>query len=521
MSLADAYVERYAARPTARLLILAAAFLAIFAASWPIVVSFDLWVLKDRGSFLNLDYLVDQHLRIGVDAYYSYGLLPVLVQRVLFAAFGRGYWPIVGCTVATLLLNAVLWARVAAHLPDRKVGLVAGVALSPILICVNYNLPYAFVDLTIMFALLFVLERRLDLAMAVSALGWLSVPSLPLVLTGLLFVLIVAEWWLGGERSPAVLARRLGPGIGTFVVAVALLGAVFGTRSVLATVLPISGAAHYRSVHYGLGQLFVFLHPGGHRLTYYYLSDRAGWWITSTLALFVLSIWAARDIVRERSLDPRKTVILLCGIVQAVFIFVAYGSASAHVIYDPVLALGVLLGLCCLPLKTVEGPLLAAFLGLAVLGDWAQVRQTVSAWRQTQPASETLGLYAAPAWTREWVDVLARSATQRLLLLSYATGAHHYFPTVETADSWFLQPGQMLPADETRLLAKVRRADVIVQDLTSPTAYVDDDADIQKELASRCMTKATASFRIWTRGPIGVNGEALTASGNCAEHRER
>jgi len=384
MSLADGFAARYASRPNVRLLLIAGAFLVIFAASWPIVLSFDLWVFKDRASFLNLDYLLDEHFELGVDAGYSYGLLPVLVQHLVFAVFGRGYWPMIGCTVGALLLGAVFWARLVGHLPDAKVGLVAVLALAPILLWVNPNFPYSLVLLSILFALLFVLERRLDLAMAVSVLGWLSVPSLPLVLTALLFLLIVVQWWLDGERSAAVLARQLGPGVVTFVVAAALLAVVFGARSLLATVLPIRGAAMYKSVHYGLPQILVFLHPGGERPTYC-LSNRAGWWIASTLAIFAFSAWAAWRSLRERSLEPRRTVILLCGLLHAFFVFVAYGPSTQHVIYDPLLALGVLLGLCFVPLGAHGRSLLAVFLGLAVLGDWAQVRETETAWRQTAP----------------------------------------------------------------------------------------------------------------------------------------
>ena len=506
MSVGDGVAARYAARPVARCLTIGAVFLAIFVASWPIVLSFDLWVLKDRSSFLNLDYLIDQHLAVGVDVAYSYGLLPVLLQRLVFEVFGRGYWPMIGWTVVTLVAKAAFWARLIGRLPDAKVGLVAVIALSPILLWVNPNFPYSIVELSILFAILAVLEERLDLAMPISVLGWWSVPSLPLALTALLFLLIVAVWWLGGERAPAVLARRLAPGIGSFVALAALLAAVFGTKSMLATVLPISGAAHYRAVHYGGQSLLTFLHPGGHRLSTYFLTNRAGWWIASTLALLVFSLWAARDMARERSLEPHKTAILLCGILHAVFIFVAPGSDQQHVIYDPVLALGVLLGLTLLPLGTLERPFLVGFLAIAVLGNWAQLSATASAWKQTERGSDSAGLYAQPGWAREWDDVLARSATQRLLLLSYATGAHHYFPTVETADSWILQPGQMLPADEARLVAKVRLADVIVQDMTSPTTFVDDDADVQADLATRCMASSTAYFKIWTRGPCPKAG---------------
>src|SRR5262245_49171683 len=38
-------------------------FLGLLVLSWPIVFSFDLWIFKDRGQFLNLDYLLDKQFR--------------------------------------------------------------------------------------------------------------------------------------------------------------------------------------------------------------------------------------------------------------------------------------------------------------------------------------------------------------------------------------------------------------------------------------------------------------------------
>ena len=52
-------------RPRTRVASILGMFAAIYLLSWPVVFSLDLWILKDRGSFLNLDYLLDQHLRLG------------------------------------------------------------------------------------------------------------------------------------------------------------------------------------------------------------------------------------------------------------------------------------------------------------------------------------------------------------------------------------------------------------------------------------------------------------------------
>src|SRR5580765_3424911 len=180
-----------------RFCIVVSAFTLLFLASWPVVFSLDLWAFADRGSLLNLDYLLDQHLRLGVDTFYSYGLLPVLLQHGLFAVFGRGYWPMVGSTVAVMLLMALRRARLLRYVNSRWLCLAAVVVLTPTILWVNPNFPYSLVDLSMMYALLLVLEGRTDLALAVSAIGCFSVPSLPLALTAMLALLIVLEWRMG------------------------------------------------------------------------------------------------------------------------------------------------------------------------------------------------------------------------------------------------------------------------------------------------------------------------------------
>ena len=96
--------------------LIAMAFLALELLSWPILFSFDLWVLYDRGSLLNLDYLWSDGLRPGVDTYYSYGLLPVALQHLAFV-FGRGYWPIIACNAVAMAAIAFTLSALLRRLP--------------------------------------------------------------------------------------------------------------------------------------------------------------------------------------------------------------------------------------------------------------------------------------------------------------------------------------------------------------------------------------------------------------------
>jgi hypothetical protein len=155
--------------------------------------------------------------------------LPMLARTLVYYAVVAGFW--------TLLL---------ARLPHERIWFFADIALVLILLLVNPNFPNCLVVFSMSFALLLVLEGRSDLAFAVSAIGAVSVPSRPIVLAGLLFLLIVIEWRVGKDHSLRALFRRLVPGRFAFLLPEGLLTVVFGWRSVLATMLPLQGAQFYK-----------------------------------------------------------------------------------------------------------------------------------------------------------------------------------------------------------------------------------------------------------------------------------
>jgi len=479
------------------------AFAAIYLVSWPIVFSFDLWILKDRGSFLNLDYLLHQHFRLGVDTFYSYGLLPVSIQHWLFVIFGRGYWPLLGCAIATIVLMAVFCALLLRYLPSEPVWLLAMLAMSRILNPVNPNLPYSLVQLSLLFALLFVLLGRLDIGLAISAIGCWSVPSLPLVMTAALVAFLFLDWLSKPSRSVLILIRSLAPGVLTYCALAFLFAWQFGWASVLATAMPLAGMRFYKQVHYGSGQaLMEFLHPWGYNsfhYLFYLLFTPAGWWVMSTLSLTVFAILAVRRMLIRRALDSRDMTIILCALIQVVFVCIAYGAPHQHFLFDPILVVGMLLGLSVLTKGNTRRVLLTLFLGLGIAGQSTLAHAAWQSWKEIKSPTATANLYANASWVDEWKKILDLSTHQNLLLFSYSTGAHHYFPSVHSPDIWTLQEGQLLPADKVRLMNQLDNSDVVVLDLTSPTGLVDTDADIQRHLHSLCLTQSTAYFQIWQR----------------------
>ena len=491
-------------RPAVLGVVLLAAFAALFLLSWPTVFSFALWVLYDRGNLLNVDYLMADGMRPGIDFFYSYGLLPLAVQRAAFALGGRGYAPMLAITVIAMPPMALIWAALFRRLPPSWPWLLAVLCVVPMLLWVNPNLPYTLVLLSMLGALALVAAGRLPWALAAAAVGCWSVPSLPLVLSALLAALIIIDWWTApGRRSGAALLRMLLPGALTWAGTGAALALLFGWAPVAATALPFAGAHFYAEKGYGWANLHEFLSPAGAGLRWY-LFTRSGWWMASTVLLFGLAAWRLAVMLRARAVDPAGAVVALLAALHAAFVFVAPGPQAQHLIYDPLLAGGVLLGLALLPRGAARGALLAGYCALALTGSAWQVRDTWRSWRDEVPRPETAGLYATADFAAHWRKLLDLAARRDVLMLTYATGVHHYFPAVHGPRIWVLEVGQLLPQDEARVIAQIKAAQTVATYPDSP--YLARDATMRAALGrAMCPIGSDAFLTIWQRrGPDGA-----------------
>jgi hypothetical protein len=484
----------------------------LFALCWPTERSFDLWVFKDRGSFLHLDVLLDQRRRIGVDSFYIYGLLPVALQRGLFAAFGRGPLPIMGCHLAYILLTAAAWTSIVQKLSRPRLWTVLVMVMVAIAAWVNPNLPYVFVQLSLLYSVACVLRERYALAIAISAVGCWSVPTVTLIASALLVAIACLAWFANSDRSSRSLVILLAPGAAAYVGLGSLFIGVFGIQSVVATALPFQGMAFYKTIDFGMfTTLKSFLFPEaylGDSPWRYYLCDRATWWVIGVVLLTGLALYGAVRMVRARRLDPGHLAVLFCAIVHAVFVLLAYGTPPQHIIYDPIIMAGVIIGLDKLPPTAWRSVLIAVFLGTGALSQLNQASFNYFLWRTTRPSDRTAGFYAPADMIDDWSRIVELSKTQRMLMLSYSTGIKDYFPTIDNADVWTLQAGEIFEGERQQLLVKMRDAQVIVEDLSGPTGLFETDRDIVRELGHLCLVGKNSSFVTWQR-PV----EAATCPG--------
>jgi len=374
------------------------------------------------------------------------------------------------------------------------------------MIWVNPNFPYSLVQLSMLFALWLVLERRFAAALAVSMVGCLSVPSLTLVLSFFIFLLIIANWWTESDRKFGTLVRQIAPGILAYLAGASLLAAVFGLPSFVASALPLLGMQFYKAVHYGtIGALLEFLHPSGQSVKYlilYCAGTPVTWWTLATLLLFYFGLRSAKAVWREKKIQPKDGVVLICAALQAIFAFHGYGVPGQEIVYSPWLLAAVLVGASQLPNEMFRKGVVLVLAVVGLLGTAGQARRTLLDWKISVRNADTANFYAHADWARDWSGVLRLSREHKLFLFSYGTGQHHYFPSVQSPNVWFVRTGQMFPGDKQRVLSQLQGAEIVVEDLGGATSFIDYDPDVQQLLNQLCLTDVSANFPIWRRASL-------------------
>ncbi len=103
----------------------------------------------------------------------------------------------------------------------------------------------------LVYSLWLALKGRLRLALVLAGLAALAIPSLPIILIGLLSVTIVLEWWQTPQRTFRNLTAQFAPAVIVYVLGVLTFVVIFGWRSALPSLLPTQGMALYHAMNYG------------------------------------------------------------------------------------------------------------------------------------------------------------------------------------------------------------------------------------------------------------------------------
>jgi hypothetical protein len=485
---------------------------AVRAVFWlPSELSFRNFAFWDLGSFQHLDRLIGQGLRPGVDFGYTYGLLPVLIQHLFFAAFGSSHWTTLGMLVLYLLSMLTFWTLLTREIGQSwaNFGILLGLA-DMMIFFVPWppTLAHIMMKVFIAFSFYFILKQRLSLALSFAALGALSVPSLAIALGGLITLIIAWEWWRSPGRTLRGLVTQFAPAAALYAGCVLLLTTFFGWRSVWPSLLPTGGARHYRAMKFGIfGQGRYFLHPPGAHLGYYLLTP-AGIWICCSGLLVVLGCLAALKIAKTSSLTGRSLLIVVCCAFHLIFVFVAYGNYLSYELFSFVLTAGILLGVSSWTNRNLRIAVSNLVLVFGMLSQFSGIKEEMQTWRTESTSPDTAFLYAPNDLQPEWKSVLSVAKNRRVFLLSYGNGVDSYYPGIGTPQSWFLLPALPLPPEDSYVLQQIRAADVVIEETEVATQYIDHNKEWQAALADFPVKVSGRYFRIWIKDPA-VGSELL------------
>jgi hypothetical protein len=482
---------------------------------WPMALAFVNFAFRDTGSFRYVNHLLDLGLRPSVDFGFSYGMLGLMVQRINFAVFGAGHWTTLGFTGVFLATMVIFWWLLAREFDFSWSNFAILLGLYEMIVGLQFSGPTPAHELQralLVYSLWLTLKGRLRLALVLACLAALAIPSLPIILIGLLSVTIVLEWWQTPQREFRSLLTQFAPAVVVYVVGVLTFVVVFGWRSALPSLLPTQGMALYRAMNYGffanygLGSGRSFWYPE-HPTFAYYLYTKAGIWLFCSALLVVFGVVSLVQMIRNRRASGTPLFIFLCCALHLFFIFRAFGGPFSSVYYEFILVAGVLVGVAALTNGRLRVVLSCLILVFGLLSNRNELGNRRFPWKAWHRSAETAGLYAPDDLHREWAPILKLADSRNLLLLSYGTGASTDFPQVKTPRSWFLLRGIVLPQEDTYVLDQIKNSDVVVEYTSAPTLYIDENAAWQAALAQYPVRLKGTNFRIWMRN--AADGDAL------------
>jgi hypothetical protein len=482
---------------------------------WPMAVAFQNFAFKDTGSFRYVNTLLDMGLRPSVDFGFSYGMLGLLAQKIDFAVFGAGHWTTLGFTGVYLATMLIFWWLLAREFGFSWLNFALLLGLYEMIVGLQFSGPTPAHELQralLVYSLLCVLKGRLRLALVLAVLAALAIPSLPIILIGLLSVTIVLEWWQTPKRELRNLAAQFAPAIIVYVLGILTFVVIFGWRSALSSLLPTQGMAMYHAMNfgffakYGLGSGRTFWYPRDPSITFY-LYTKAGIWLFCSALLLVFGVVSFVQMIRTRKANGTPLFIFLCCALHLFFIFYAFGGPFSSVYYEFILVAGVLAGVVALTDGRLRVVLSCLILFFGLLSNHNEVGSRRFPWKTWHRSAETAGLYAPDDFKREWTPIVRIANSHELLLLAYGTGVSTDFPQVKTARSWFLYPGLVLPAEDAYVLDQIEKSNVVVEYIDAPSLYIDENVAWKAALAQFPVRLKGTHFRVWMRN--AADGDAL------------
>ncbi len=432
---------------------------AYAAAKWPHQMFLDRYAFEEPGATLTADWLVAEGWLPGRDFNYLYGLLTLLVGRVVFGVFGGtpGVY-----AVATSLMAVGIAASLAHLASTWKAPLPAQVFL---ILALPFaidrfpplNLAHSLEALLLAVALVLHSRGQVSWALAAAAMAVLTKPALGYVYGLVLLGQLAYQQYRGGWHVRTV-GHALGPAVVTSACLLLLLSACFSVESLLRSLLPFPAGEVYRRENFGFfrGEGQFFWRPPGANYRYY-LGTAAGFWLAGTVYLILIALGAW--VRREYRAFPVFPIVITCALLHLVFILVGFSNGWAWTYYSHLLVAGI-------AASAAWGrwtSRLVLFLGLAAaLGQYAVWRDIGKKWGEYQRSAACAGLYAPPPVAEDWQRLRDLGRQRRVFVLNYLGAAFLLAPELDSTRAWCLYWWMATPREMEDTLSRLRQAEVVV-----------------------------------------------------------
>jgi hypothetical protein len=432
---------------------------ALYISQWPLLYNFNKFAFWDWGGYLVAHYLLNQGYTPVTGFGWQYGLLPLLLQEIGFH-FAEA-------TPASFLFLSLLCALgftiAVARFANRESGL-AGQTLMllslPFIVALGSDLPHALEPAFLSLGLLWQAKGNRAGALAFATAACFTKPVMAYLYGFILLVFLIADLHRRGRLTWQNIARSLLPALCTGLCLIVVLGIAFSWRALLTSLLPLSGAHAYRLLHYGwtgiARELFYF--PGVRPA--YYIGTPVGFLVLATIYLLVALAVASWRIWQGRLRAPDNyEIVLTCTLLHLGFVGLFYGTAASWTYYAYILVMGVAATAIWTP---TASRLVWALCVFAALGNYSQLKSSITGWRNMKRSPVTGGLYALPAESSEWAHVTALSDHNSPALFTWDGGASVLFPWLRKPVSAFMVPGIATSNEIRQEVRQLRSAKTLI-----------------------------------------------------------
>jgi hypothetical protein len=460
----------------------------------PRIAGWTFFSFFDPGTALKGDLLISMGMKPAIDFGYTHGLASLVVAHWGFVLLGRTPAAFLIMTGAMEILMAAAIARFASAMRLSRAALVFLFFALPVAIMPCYlTLTHPLEALLLLWAIAEQASGQRERALALCTACLFVKPSMGYVY-GLLLVIWTLRDWVGHERSATGLWRRTAPAIGTGLLMASAMIWRFGLKSLLLTIVPITGMRTYHDTHFGFfsGSGLRFWSPAYHPWYYYIITPAGIWLMMSIILLWVLLVQGlqrgensacttAAEALQQHTSNHRQSrrlfvpgglagqwvrspdyffeTALSIALMHIAFVLGFYGWKYAWEYYSylPVLFTALVISRC--GKQQVRVAVILSV--LAVCSQAKNVGLTLWCWHGKVRTYQTGYLWAYPQQLAQWRYVTHKVAGQRTLILS--NGFVPWMPKgMSMPLSWFPEPGIPTVMEMHRLKREALAAHYIV-----------------------------------------------------------